>query len=200
MPTRTFFCLPEEKRQRLMDAAVEEFTRACYDKASINKIIHQAGIPRGSFYQYFEDKEDLFHYILEQIEAYVFHIFVNRLNQTKGDLFAAIPGLYQDMLRIVDQPDSKLGYFIEILRINPELSLHNFLKNILSENFESNLKQIDLRQFRDQSSTFVQDVLLLMSPLIMHACYLTIVEPERKDDHRQSLMAQLEILKYGCLT
>ena len=53
MPTDTFFRLPKEKRQRLIDAAWEEFTQVRFTEASINKIIKGAHIPRGSFYQYF---------------------------------------------------------------------------------------------------------------------------------------------------
>lgn len=60
MPTSTFFRLPEEKRQRLIEAAWEEFTQNSFSDVSINQIIRAAGIPRGSFYQYFADKGDLF--------------------------------------------------------------------------------------------------------------------------------------------
>lgn len=67
MPKPTFFRLPDEKRQRLMDAAVKEFTRAPFAKASVSNIIQTAGIPRGSFYQYFEDKQDIFFYMLEEL-------------------------------------------------------------------------------------------------------------------------------------
>ena len=63
MPTGTFFRLPEEKRMRLMESAWEEFTHISYADVSINKIIQAAGIPRGSFYQYFDGKEDLFFYL-----------------------------------------------------------------------------------------------------------------------------------------
>ena len=59
MPTSTFFRLPEEKRERLMDAAWAEFTSTSFTDASINRIIHSARIPLGSFYQYFQYKEDL---------------------------------------------------------------------------------------------------------------------------------------------
>ena len=64
MPTQTFFRLPEEKRERLTDAAWREFLAVSYAEASINRIVREAQIPRGSFYQYFEDKEDLFFYLL----------------------------------------------------------------------------------------------------------------------------------------
>lgn len=63
MPTNTFFDLNEEKRERILNAARRVFTRSEYEKASIQDIVSEAGIPRGSFYQYFENKEDLFLYL-----------------------------------------------------------------------------------------------------------------------------------------
>ena len=59
MPTSTFFNLPPEKRERLLAAARAEFARVSLAGASVNRIIRQAGIPRGSFYMYFADKEEL---------------------------------------------------------------------------------------------------------------------------------------------
>lgn len=64
MPTSTFYHLPEQKRQKLIDAIRQEILRVPYEKISINKIIQNAGIPRGSFYQYFVDKNDMFQMIL----------------------------------------------------------------------------------------------------------------------------------------
>jgi TetR/AcrR family transcriptional regulator len=64
MPKKTFFNLPEEKRQRIIDLALAEFAHNDYDSASISRIVAQAGIAKGSFYQYFENKEDLYNYLL----------------------------------------------------------------------------------------------------------------------------------------
>ncbi len=64
MPKETFFNLPEEKRQRIIDLALTEFAENDYEAASISRIVAQAGIAKGSFYQYFENKEDLYTYLL----------------------------------------------------------------------------------------------------------------------------------------
>ena len=64
MPTERFLKLGEEKRRRIMEAAVEEFANYSIADASINRVIRSAGISRGSFYTYFDDKEDLFRYVL----------------------------------------------------------------------------------------------------------------------------------------
>lgn len=64
MPKTTFFNLPEEKRRSIMEAAVDEFAKAPYQNISINHLIKSMNIPTGSFYQYFEDKKDLYFYVL----------------------------------------------------------------------------------------------------------------------------------------
>jgi AcrR family transcriptional regulator len=64
MPTERFMRLPEAKKLGIWKAAFDEFSRTTLDKISINRIIRAAGISRGSFYTYFEDKWDLLNYLL----------------------------------------------------------------------------------------------------------------------------------------
>jgi AcrR family transcriptional regulator len=66
LPEQTFYNLPEEKRETILDAAIEEFAERGYQAASISKMVVAAGIAKGSFYQYFADKEDLYRYLLEE--------------------------------------------------------------------------------------------------------------------------------------
>jgi len=87
VPTSTFFRLPEEKRQRLIDAAWEEFSRTSFSDASINRIIHEARIPRGSFYQYFADKEDLFWYLLAGVREHISNVFHKTLMRRRATCF-----------------------------------------------------------------------------------------------------------------
>lgn len=66
MPKETFFNRPLVKRDKLIEASVNEFARKSCAEASINRIIQTAVIPRGSFYQYFSGKMDLFQYVLRR--------------------------------------------------------------------------------------------------------------------------------------
>jgi TetR/AcrR family transcriptional regulator len=65
MPKQTFFNLPEEKRRLILDLAIEEFAERDYNRASISNIVARAGIAKGSLYQYFEDKRDLYLYLIQ---------------------------------------------------------------------------------------------------------------------------------------
>jgi len=67
MPTETFFNLPEHKKNKIILAAKNEFTENVLLKARVSNIIKLAGIPRGSFYQYFEDLEDLYYYVIDEL-------------------------------------------------------------------------------------------------------------------------------------
>ena len=94
MPSATFYNLPEEKRERLLRAAREEFSRVPYESASVNRIIRSAGIPRGSFYMYFQDKEDLFRYLLKGYVDQLFMLLEEFLLRNGGDIFQALLELY----------------------------------------------------------------------------------------------------------
>jgi AcrR family transcriptional regulator len=68
MPKQTFLNLPPEKRQTIISAAVDEFSQYGLENASTNRIVENSGISKGSFYQYFEDKQDVFRYLLTVLE------------------------------------------------------------------------------------------------------------------------------------
>lgn len=65
MPKPTFFNLPEEKRRAILDVVIEEFAEHDYKNASLSNIVQRAGIAKGSLYQYFDDKRELYFYLLE---------------------------------------------------------------------------------------------------------------------------------------
>lgn len=85
MPTQTFYNLSEGKRQRLIDAAIDEFTVRTLREASITNIIKQADIPRGSFYQYFEDLDDLFFYLVKRFVVNLSEQTLSIFEKTTGD-------------------------------------------------------------------------------------------------------------------
>ena len=67
MPKQTFLNLPDEKRNAVVSAAIDEFSEYGFEGASINRIVANSGISKGSFYQYFDDKLDVFNHLLDVI-------------------------------------------------------------------------------------------------------------------------------------
>lgn len=54
-----------EREVELIEAALNEFTAKNYEDASLNNIIKNAGISKGTFYYHFKDKQELYLYLLE---------------------------------------------------------------------------------------------------------------------------------------
>jgi len=95
LPKQTFLNLPEDKKQTLNRVLMREFSRVPLYEASISNIVKEAGIPRGSFYQYFEDKEDAFFYLLNNFVLSISNQFAFLLHSHDGDIFQSMIDLYR---------------------------------------------------------------------------------------------------------
>jgi AcrR family transcriptional regulator len=65
MPTETWWNLPPEKRERVTEAAMIEWGKRGFSAGSLNVIAREAEIAKGSLFQYFDDKLDMFATICE---------------------------------------------------------------------------------------------------------------------------------------
>lgn len=69
MPSATFNNLSQEKRERILQAAVKEFGVRNAQEANLSNIVRDSGIARGSLYQYFRNKDDLYSYVYDTLRA-----------------------------------------------------------------------------------------------------------------------------------
>ena len=73
--TNKFEQLPEEKQSRIMNASISEFAEKDYETASMNTVVIQAGISKGSLFNYFKTKSVLYDHIyklaLREVKAYL---------------------------------------------------------------------------------------------------------------------------------
>ena len=200
MSTETFLRLPEEKRRRFLDAAWEEFTRARFADASINKIVQRAGIPRGSFYQYFLDKTDLFSYLLNEVKQNYIQVFQGLLEQTGGDLFQVHLEVYDLIAGTCGDPPPMLERCVRILRINPGLDLRKMVAWEFRQDVPRQLlERTDVSALRQRDPDFVRRVFCLATAVLGVAVMDTLLEPERRDEHRREMERTLELVKWGSL-
>ncbi len=135
MPKSTFYNLNEEKREKIKKALKNEFTKHTFEKASISNIIEEANIPRGSFYQYFEDKEDALKYIIEDFLNDEKEKIKELLTQNEGDIFLTTLDLY--------------SYFVDKNYHEAEVQLfQNIINKLRNENVNI-YKNIQLKKFTD---------------------------------------------------
>lgn len=128
LPSTTFFNLPTEKREKFLHAARGEYARVPYTDVSINRIIRDAGIPRGSFYMYFKDKRELLVYLLGEYGGRLSGLMEAALLKERGDLFAAFLAFYDDIRKEYENPvrDHDFEFLIAILRRNSFLHAQVF--------------------------------------------------------------------------
>lgn len=67
MPNQTFHHLPNDKKERIIQAIIDEFSIHTFEHINLSNIVRASQIPRGSFYQYFEDKKDVFDFVYAYI-------------------------------------------------------------------------------------------------------------------------------------
>ncbi|MGW2616896.1 TetR/AcrR family transcriptional regulator [Streptomyces sp. NPDC001500] len=72
MPTPTWDRLSPARRERVLVAAMDEFGTHGYSTGSLNVIAREAGVAKGSLFQYFSGKLDLFAYVAEQTSLRVY--------------------------------------------------------------------------------------------------------------------------------
>jgi len=87
-----FEALNEEKKKSIINAAMTEFLKGGYEKASMNHLVEAAGISKGSLFYYFKNKKTLYLYLFEYCETMILknaekslgHLdpdFLSRMNQ-----------------------------------------------------------------------------------------------------------------------
>lgn len=97
MVKQTFYNLPKEKKRRIIKASINEIIGNSYDKISINKIVKNAGISRGSFYQYFDEKSDLFELIMQNFTLELKNRFIDIMISNKGDILLSALDIFDFM-------------------------------------------------------------------------------------------------------
>ena len=79
-----------EKVKRIVNSALEEFSKNDFDKASTNNIVKGAGISRGLLYHYFKDKQDLYDFLIDFAIEIVMKALEEKAIWEEGDLLEKI--------------------------------------------------------------------------------------------------------------
>ncbi len=147
----TFESLPDEKREKIINACIDEFADRGYVLASTNTIIKNAGISKGILFHYFKNKKNLFLYIIDYA-----------VEVTKKKVYGAMENQPPDILdRIINSGLIKLRISFEYPKLYKILmdaygDMPDELKFELQERYNKSLeeampfilKDIDTSKFR----------------------------------------------------
>lgn len=197
MPKQTFFNLKEDKKEKIEKALIKEFSRNSFEKASISNIILEANIPRGSFYQYFEDKEDAIYYIIDKYLEKEKNKIYQYLLRNKGDIFETAVNIYEDMAKITEKDENE-----------------RLLKNILQEVKKNNInifgeckemlrskrtieKMINKEELKIENDDDLPYFLRILNAIVRAISMEVVLKKITFEEGKQRLIREMEILKKG---
>lgn len=141
MPNDTFHNLSEGKKQKILKAAYRLFNNYDYEDITIRDLTREAGIPIGSFYRYFKDKDDLYIYMLNIGENKLYR----ELAKNKKDSFWMVFGTAKK--EFLESVLTEEEYTLDKTVVNASEELlvkyyfHKFNKDIENE-LRGNLRQL----------------------------------------------------------
>lgn len=197
MPTSTFFRLPQEKRERLMSACWTEITRVRFAEMSVNRIISEAQISRGSFYQYFVDKEDMIRYLLNDMQEYFVQLLRGILAATGGDLFAIPVNAFEQFM---DQGSTNpmLRQFIRVLQLNPGWDTQTFMTAQPGLLPDPLWELVDPAVMKEPDREYAEHVFHLLCAVLAYAVVGTLQDPKGWKRQCEILKTRVAMIKYGC--
>lgn len=203
MPTKCFFNLPEEKQMKIVGASMCELSRVPADKISINKIIKTAGISRGSFYQYFEDKSDLLDYILSNWKDKLQTCFKRNLEKYNGKLFEMTEAIYEEII-LLGRDENNLKIIKNFLlgmkfTKNERISFMELLG--IKEGFIENMffPYVEKNNFRDSSRKFIRAIIEIICLLMRQSFTDIFSDYQNRDIYKKDFYIQLDIIRHGAI-
>ena len=193
MPKDTFYNLSDEKKNRILDAAVCEFSTRCYSDASLNQIVKTAKIPWGSFYQYFNDKEDIYLYLLEEIAKD--HQKIVRKKPVDPDT-----GFFETFIQQTKES-------LELGKVKPEYTRIGMLMQVDNSDFIVKLRSSTLAALRRKISQDKERGIIkpeIDSDLIVEMLFTFTLEEYFRNGQNEDLFLKklndaVNIVRYGVL-
>ncbi|WML34752.1 TetR/AcrR family transcriptional regulator [Clostridium sp. OS1-26] len=115
-----FESLPEEKKNRILDACIEEFALKGYDKASTNSIVKKADISKGILFHYFGNKKNLFLYVFDYCMDHLINRYYAVKKEEPKDIFERIMWISIIKIKITQEEPLKNRLVFSAISNMPE--------------------------------------------------------------------------------
>ncbi len=143
MMNDAFYNLDEEKRQKIINSGLMEFSNYGYQQSSTNRIVENAGIGKGMLFYYFKNKKGLFKFLVDYSLDFIEEYYFKQIDTSEKDIFN----------RLVKQAKIKSN----LMTIHPHMS--KFLTKIVLEESEHHYISEEQDQLIKQLQSKVQNAL-----------------------------------------
>lgn len=171
MPKQTFYNLDTKKKDRFIQAFLKEFSSKLYEEASITSVVKQLGIAKGSVYQYFDDKLDLFLHLKTHCEGKKMEHIEHSKREDYDDFWEYFKSLYQQGVKfdINCRLESRFLYMLGKNTASPEIGqMLKDWKNMAIAYFSTIIqKEIDNGNFRDDLPLETMSFFLVSSSMMV---------------------------------
>ena len=146
-----FYSLESEKQERIINAALKEFARNGYARASTNEIIKQAGISKGSLFNYFNNKKELYLFLLDYVAKVIEQIYAE-VDWNEPDFFTRMRQLGLEKFKIYKKLPHAFNFLKavsheDVADIKPAIS--KLKQDMISIGLEKGYQNIDWSKFRE---------------------------------------------------
>ena len=129
--------LKEKKKTVILDAISNCLKKASYDDLSVNDIVVEADISRGSFYNYFADKNDAVMTLVDSKLHNHFERFREMIIECNNKLFDGVAKLYSEISEILKDEKNlivfkNIQFFVEFgLKVIHSKKYESYINNML---------------------------------------------------------------------
>jgi AcrR family transcriptional regulator len=200
MPKQTFLHLPEDKQETLIQSAKKEFSRVPLHEASIANIIKDAGIPRGSFYQYFEDKEDLYYYLLNQLSQENNKRITAILKEKNGNLLETLEEAFRHMISLRHDPEhgELLNHAFRNMNYRKENTMANSMyKESLKNERSQTLELVDTSYLNIEDKQELLHIIKIVGAITFHNLVQVFVHDLTEEEAITNYTTQIDLIKRG---
>lgn len=144
----------KEKRSQIIRSAIKCFSKYGFDKTRMDDIVNESELSKGTLYNYFSSKEDLFEAIAEDSLNLLKFQLSNVFIENKEDLITNIEGFYEEFRKIQREGSEKV--FFEAIA---ESSRNPKLQKILRDHRKKIYKMCyDQMQLQFKKGWFKDDI------------------------------------------
>lgn len=154
------------------------------------------GISRGSFYQYFESKEDLLKYIIMQDTESKNKEIADLLKETDGNIFELCIFLYDKMTKKIEK-DENMIVFRKIFNNIMQSKEKRVLENNLID-FKMICKIIKSNNLKIQNEKELEILLKMLIDITFKSIMYSKMN-ENKKEEREKFLKRLEFIKFGVM-
>lgn len=154
------------------------------------------GISRGSFYQYFESKEDLLKYIIIQDTESKNKEILDLLKKSDGDIFELCIFLYDKMTKKIEK-DEDMIIFRKIFNNVMQSKEKRVLENNLID-FKMIFNSIKRDNLRAKNEEEVEIILKMLIDITFKSIMYSKTNKNKKKE-REKFLKRLEFIKFGVM-